>query len=142
MMHPGLRAQHPGAAAERRFLTEEEKLALAKGNSDEQIRVNKEKYDYSKVIDDDRRSMAEKWFMAPKPSTSTGAAYYQWRVWNVAKTNEGKDVKFYKGDLIIEKATGRSVSPPQWESEEEEEDIEDEKEVTEATVAMAAVRVE
>jgi hypothetical protein len=45
--------------------------------------------------------------------------------------------------LIIEKATGMSVSPPQWESEESEDDEDDEEEeVTEATVAMASVCVE
>ena len=120
-----------------RFLTEEEKDALAKGNSDEMIRVNKEKYDYSGVKDSDR-FMAERWFMAPKPSASTGAAYHQWRVWNAAKTNEGKDVKGYKGYLIIEKATGKSVSPPPWEGGEEDIEVGEE----EVTVAMAAVRVE
>ena len=120
-----------------RFLTEEEKDALAKGNSDEMIRVNKEKYDYSGVKDSDR-FLAERWFMAPKPSASTGAAYHQWRVWNAAKTNEGKDVKGYKGYLIIEKATGKSVSPPPWEGGEEDIEVGEE----EVTVAMAAVRVE
>ena len=119
-----------------RFLTEEERVALAKGNSDEMIRVNKEKFDYISVKESDRL-MAEKWFKATKPSA--GPAYYHWRVWNVAKTSEGKDLKGYKGNLIIEKATGRSVSPPQWESEDE--DIEEEEEVREATEAMAAVRV-
>ena len=50
----------------------------------------------------------------------------------------------YKGGLIVEKATGKSVPPPaeiepespDWESEEDEEVTE------EVTVAMAAVRVE
>jgi len=116
---------------------EEEMDPLAKGNSDEMIRVNKEKYDYSGVKDSDR-FMAERWFMAPKPSASTGAAYHQWRVWNAAKTNEGKDVKGYKGYLIIEKATGKSFSPPPWEGEEEDIEVGEE----EVTVAMAAVRVE
>ncbi len=45
------------------------------------------------------------------------------RVWNAAKVSN------YKGGLIVEKATGKSVSPPaeiepespDWESEEEEE---------------------
>ena len=63
-----------------RFLTEEEKVALAKGNSDEMIRVNKEKFDYSGVKESDRL-MAEKWFKATK--SSAGPAYHQWRVWNV-----------------------------------------------------------
>ncbi len=61
----------------------------------------------------------------------------------VPVSDSGKDLKGYKGNLIIEKATGRSVSPPQWESEGEEEDEEEEvTEVREATEAMAAVRVE
>ncbi len=47
----------------------------------------------------------------------------------------------YKGDLIIEKATGKSVSPPEWESEDEEEE-DGEVSEEEVTVAMAAVRVE
>ena len=121
---------------------EEEMDPLAKGNSDEMIRVNKEKFDYSGVPKKDLL-MAERWYMARQPSWKTRHAYNQWRVWNVAKTNEGKDLKGYKGYLIIEKATGRSVSPPPWESEEVEEDEEvGEEEVTEATEAMAAVRVE
>jgi hypothetical protein len=121
-----------------RFLTEEEKVALAKGNSDEVIRVNKEKYDYSGIKEDDRRSLAEKWFKATKPSA--GNAYYHWRVWNVPYGKYGKKNEKYKGDLIIEKATGRSVSPPPWEGDEEEEDEEVREE--DLTVAMAAVRVE
>ena len=60
----------------------------------------------------------------------------------MAQTQEGKDIEGYKGGLIIEKATGKSVPPPEtpeWESEDEEEG----EEVTEeVTVAMAAVRVE
>ena len=99
---------------------------------------NKEKFDYSGVPKKDLL-MAEKWYIAPRPSWKSRPAYYQWRVWNAAKTIEGKDLKGYKGNLIIEKATGRSVSPPQWESEDE--DIEEEEEVREATEAMAAVRV-
>ena len=118
---------------------DEEVDALARGNSDEMIRVNKEKFDYSGVKESDRL-MAEKWYMAPKPSSKTRYAYNRWRVWNAAKTIEGKDLKGYKGNLIIEKATGRIVSPPQWESEDE--DIEEVgEEVREATEAMAAVRV-
>ena len=128
-----------------RFLTEEEKVALAKGNSDEMIRVNKERYDYSGVPPKDL-PMAEKWYMATRPSWKSRSAYHQWRVWNAAKTSDGKDLRGYKGNLIIEKATGRSVSPPPWESEEVEEDLEvgeeEVTEATEATEAMAAVRVE
>jgi|LauGreDrversion2_3_1035106.scaffolds.fasta_scaffold28092_1 hypothetical protein len=87
-----------------RFLTEAEIVALAKGNSEDMIRVNKEKYDYSGVRVKDLPK-AEKWFMAPPPSWKTHQEYYQWRVWNVAKTKEGKDIKNYKGGLIVEKAS-------------------------------------
>ena len=120
---------------------DEEMDALARGNSDEMIRVNKEKYDYSNVPTKKDLLMAETWYMAPRPSWKTRHAYNQWRVWNVAKTSEGKDLGGYKGNLIIEKATGRSVSPPLCEGEEE--DIEVDEEVTEEVMeAMAAVRVE
>ncbi len=112
---------------------------FANGNSDETIRVNKQKYDYSDVKAGDLL-MAEKWYMAPRPSWRSRHAYNQWRVWNWAKTKDGKEVRGYKGNLIIEKATGRSVSPPQWESEGEDEEVGEE--VREATEAMAGVRVE
>jgi hypothetical protein len=69
-------------------LTEEEKVALSKGNSDEMIRVNKEKYDYSGVKESDRL-MAERWFLATQPSASTRAAYTQYRIWNVATIGGG-----------------------------------------------------
>ena len=113
-----------------RFLTEEERVALAKGNSDEMIRVNKEKFDYIGVKESDRL-MAEKWFKATKPY-SKSTAYHHWRVWNYPP------YKTYKGGLIIEKATGKSVSPPPWEGGEEDIEVGEE----EVTVAMAAVRVE
>jgi hypothetical protein len=132
-----------------RRLTDAEKVALAEGNSTETIAVNKEKYNYDKVekkYGEKVRLMAEKWYMAPKPSSSfSRGAYDQWRVWNVAKTQTGKDVENYRGGLIIEKATGKSVSPPEspeWESEEDEEETEVEEVTEEVTVAMAAVRVE
>ena len=49
----------------------------------------------------------------------------------------------YKGGLIVEKASGRSVPPPESEEEDEdEEESEEESEEEEMTVAMAAVRVE
>ena len=132
------------AVKDRREKLVEEVDPFANGNSDEMIRVNKEKFDYSGVPKKDLPK-AEKWFMAHPPSWKTHQEYYQWRVWNVAKTKEGKDIKNYKGGLIVEKATGKSVPPPaeiepespEWESEESEEE-EDE----EVTVAMAAVRVE
>jgi len=113
---------------------EEEIDPLARGNSYEMILVNKERYDYSNVREKDLL-MAEKWYMALKPSWKTRSAYTQWRIWNVAKSKDGKALVPYKGHLIIEKATGRSVSP-EWESEGEEEVNE------EVTEAMAAVRVE
>jgi hypothetical protein len=69
-------------------------------------------------------------------------AYYYYRVWNVKTSTQPK----YKGGLIIEKATGKSVSSPRGEEEEEEEEKEEEEEEEseeeEMTVAMAAVRVE
>ena len=134
------------ARGPRRVLTEEEKTVLAKGNSAEMILVNKEKYDYSDVKDPDRLT-AEKWFKAPKPY-SKSTAYHQWRVWNWPDLGDK-----YKGGLIIEKATGKSVPPPEmpqtpeWESEPECESEPEEEEVSEeetetVTVAMAAVRVE
>jgi hypothetical protein len=61
----------------------------------------------------------------------------------VAKTQLGVLRKEYKGGLIVEKATGKSVPPPESEDEdEEEEESEEESEEEEMTVAMAAVRVE
>jgi hypothetical protein len=119
-------------------LSEKLKNALANGNSAEMILVNKEKYDYSEVKGLERLSMAEKWFKAPKPSSTTTNAYHHWRVWNYPP------YKTYKGGLIFEKATGKSDPPetpecesePEWESEDQEEETE------EVTVAMAAVRVE
>ena len=113
----------------------EEVVALARGNSEEKIRVNKERFDYSNVLPKDL-PMAEKWYMAPQPSWKLRSAYHQWRVWNAGKA------KHYKGHLIIEKATGRSVTPPQWEEEEVAgASGEDDDEVGEAAEAMAAVRV-
>ncbi len=125
-----------------RFLPDDVKDALAEGNTQAMIDANKEMYDYSRVPDYDRLA-DEKWFNAPKPSASTRAAYYMWRVWNVAKTQLGELRQEYKGGLIVEKATGKSVPPS--ESEEEDEvgsEEEDESEEEEMTVAMAAVRVE
>ncbi len=55
--------------------------------------------------------------------------------------NEGKKNDKYKGDLIIEKATGRSTEGEQEDIEFDEGEEEDEEEVREATVAMAGVRV-
>ncbi len=135
----------------------EEVVALARGNSAEVIRVNKERYDYSNVPPKDL-PMAEKWYMAPRPSWKVRSAYHQWRVWNAAKTRDGKDLAGYKGFLIIEKVTGRSVSPTEVESEEDEEvgegeeedeevagasggENEEDDEVEEAVEAMAAVSV-
>ena len=70
-------------------------------------------------------------------------AYYYYRVWNVKTSTQPK----YKGGLIIEKATGKSVSSPRGGEEEEEEEEEESEEESkeeeeEMTVAMAVVRVE
>ncbi len=126
--------------SQRRWLPDDVKSALTEGNTQAMIDANKEMYDYTKVPDGRNRLAAEKWFNAPKPSASTRAAYYMWRVWNVAKTPLGVLRKEYKGGLIVEKATGKSVSSPRGEDSEDEE--EDESEEEEMTVAMAAVRVE
>ncbi len=115
------------------LVLDEEIDPLARGNSDEMIRENKERYNYN--VREKDLPMAEKWYMARKPSWKTRVAYNQWRIWNVAKGRDGKPLASYKGHLITEKATGRSVSP-EWESEGEEEVTE------EVTEAMAAVRVE
>ena len=131
-----------------RWLSDDVKSALAEGNTQAMIDANKEMYDYNGVPAYDRLA-AEKWFNAPKPSASTRAAYYMWRVWNVAKTPLGVLRKEYKGGLIVEKATGKFVlSPRGYESEDSHkswsdkgEDSTDEDE-EEMTVAMAAVRVE
>ena len=86
--------------------------------------------------------MAQKWFNAPKPyagkgTTELSSAYYQWRLWNAVTWSR------YKGGVIVEKATGKSVSSPHGEESEEEEKSEEEnEEEEEMTVAMAAVRVE
>lgn len=109
---------------------DEEIDPLARGNSDEMIRENKERYNYN--VREKDLPMAEKWYMARKPSWKTRVAYNQWRIWNVANGRDGKPLAYYKGHLITEKATGRSVSR-EWESEGEEEEV---------TEAMAAVRVE
>ena len=86
-----------------RFLTDAVKAALAEGNTQAMIDANKEMYDYDDVPAYDRLT-AEKWFNAPKPSASTCAAYYMWRVWNVAKTQLGVLRKEYKGGLIPSRA--------------------------------------
>ena len=126
-----------------RWLSDDVKSALAEGNTQAMIDANKEMYDYTKVPDGRDRLTAEKWFNAPKPSASTRKEYNQWRVWNVAKTQLGVLRKEYKGGLIVEKATGKSVPPSESEEEDEdEEESEEESEEEEMTVAMAAVRVE
>ena len=123
-----------------RWLPDDVKSALAEGNTQAMIDANKEMYDYSRVVSYNDRLAAEKWFNAPKPSASTKAPYNMWRAWNAAKTQLGEPRKEYKGGLIVEKATGKSVSSPRGEDSEDEE--EDESEEEEMTVAMAAVRVE
>ena len=88
-----------------RVLTQEEKDALAGGNSKAIVRANEKVYDYDRVA----KSLlpnAKKWFKAPKPFTGKGdceqvSAYYQWRLWNAVKWSR------YKGGVIVEKATGK-----------------------------------
>jgi len=90
--------------------------------------------------------MAQKWFNAPKPyagkgTTELSSAYYQWRLWNAVTWSR------YKGGVIVEKATGKSVSWPHGEESEEEEEgsekeTEESEEEEEMTAAKAAVRVE
>jgi len=125
-------------------LNNEEKVALAQGNSEEMIMANMEAFEYSGVPEKDL-AMAKKWFNAPKVRKNpkypfTICTYYYWRKWN------DPTVSHYKGNEIIEKATGKSVSSPRGEEEEEEEEeIEEEEESEEEeemTVAMVAVRVE
>ncbi len=141
-----------------RFLTEEGKYALAKGNSKEMIAANEKVYDYSRVAKKNLK-MAKKWFKAPKPYTGRGddiinSAYYQWRLWNADNWDR------YKGGDILDKATGESAySPPteeagpMWhrkdegeESEEEESEGEEsegeESEGEDVGAAMAAVKLE
>ena len=95
-------------------MTDEEKVALTKGNSKAMICANKEVFDYSRIREKDLL-MAQKWSNVPKPFTGKGhteyiAAYYQWRLWNAVKWSR------YKGGLIVEmsqeKATGKSVCSP------------------------------
>jgi hypothetical protein len=73
--------------------------------------------------------------------TELVAAYYQWRLWNAVTWSR------YKGGVIVEKATGKSVSWPHGEESEEEEEgsekeTEESEEEEEMTAAKAAVRVE
>ena len=54
-----------------RFLTDEEKSALAKGNSEAMIHKNKEVFDYSRVAEKDLKA-AKQWFKAPKSFSGKG----------------------------------------------------------------------
>ena len=88
-------------------ITLEEKNALARGNTEAMILANMEVFDYSFVAKKDL-AMAKKWFNAPKvrknPKDSASvSAYYYWLVWNDASSPS------YKGNPIIEKATGKSL---------------------------------
>ena len=70
-------------------MTDEEKVALTKGNSKAMIRANKEVFDYNNFPEKDLL-FAERWYKAPKPFTGKGdteltAAYYYYRIWNAAK---------------------------------------------------------
>ena len=132
-----------------RFLTEEEKYALAKGNSKEMIAANEKVYDYR--VAKKNLKMAKQWFKAPKPYTGS-SAYYQWRLWNAVNWER------YKGGDILDKTTGAYSPPteeagPMWhredegeESEEEESEGEEsegeESEGEDVGAAMAAVKLE
>ena len=69
--------------------------------------------------------MAKKWFNAPKPSTDTrgeyAKAYHQWRVWN------WKTYRYYKGNVIMDKATGQPASSSSAKDEHVEEESEGEE---------------
>ena len=91
----------------RRTFTEEEKDALAQGNSQAMIIKNEEVFNY-RLIPEKEIEAAKKRFNVPKPAADKtrpklAHAYYMWR-WN--------DKKFhgYKGFAIMEKATGQSAS--------------------------------
>ena len=127
-----------------RKLTEAEKDALAQGNSQAMILKNEEVFDYRLVLDKDIDN-AKKWFNAPKPSADNtrvdyAKAYQKWRVWNVKKC------RGYKGNAIMEKASGQSASSSSAlddsalidDSEEEESDDHDD----EAGAAAVAALVE
>ena len=123
-----------------RKLTEAEKDALAQGNSQAMILKNEEVFDYRLVLDKDIDN-AKKWFNAPKPSADNtrvdyAKAYQKWRVWNVKKC------RGYKGNAIMEKASGQSASSSSalddsaLDSEEEESDDDDDEA---GAVAVAAL---
>ena len=101
-----------------RQFTEEEKLALSRGNSQAMILMNEEVYDFSRVPEK-IFIKAKKWFNAPKPSTDTrgeyAKAYHQWRVWN------WKKYKYYKGHMIRDKATGQAALSSSAKDEDEVE---------------------
>jgi hypothetical protein len=107
-----------------RHFTEEEKRTLAQGNTAAMMLMNDEAFDYSNVP---KRHliMAKKWFNAPKPSTDTrgehAKAYHQWRVWN------WKRYRFYKGHIIMGKATGQPASSSSAKDEHVEEESEGEE---------------
>ena len=93
------------------------------------IATNEKVYDYSRVVKKNLK-MARKWFKAPKPYIGRGddiinSAYYQWRLWN--RDNWER----YKGGDILEKATGKSVSPPTEEADRKDEGEESEEEESE-----------
>jgi hypothetical protein len=134
--------------AEAARITLEENNALAKGNTEAMILANMEAFDYRFVAKKDL-AMAKKWFNAPKvrknqKDSVSVSAYYYWRIWNDASCPR------YKGNAIMEKATGKSASSSSAtvkdESEEEESEEEESEEKgsdeEEMTAAMAGTRVE
>ena len=104
----------------RRGLTMEDKIALTQGNSEEMISKNEEMFDFRLVLAKDLTT-AKKWFNAPKPSasyetTELSSAYHQWMIWNSPK------YRGYKGNAIMEKATGLSPVAPDEEVGEDEDE--------------------
>jgi hypothetical protein len=115
-------------------LTEEEKDALAQGNSKAMILKNEEVFDYHLVLDKDLLK-AKQWFNAPKPSTDKtrpklATAYYMWRVCNV------KNATGYKGNAMMEKASGQSASSSSARDESEEEESDDDDAGAAAVAAL------
>jgi hypothetical protein len=123
-----------------RKLTEAEKDALAQGNSQAMILKNEEVFDYRLVLDKDIDN-AKKWFNAPKPSADNtrvdyAKAYQKWRVWNVKKC------RGYKGNAIMEKATGQSASSSSTRDESESDDDDDDDDAGAAAVAALVEALE
>jgi hypothetical protein len=115
----------------RNNLTMEDKIALAQGNSAEMIIKNEELYDFRLVLPKDLL-VAKKWFNAPKPATvcpttELYSAYHNWSVWNAPNYTKG-----YRGNAIMERATG--LSPVAADEEEDDGEVDEEEDDDEAGV--------